>query len=240
MSCSITGENACLIGLKLDLLENAISRNKKLLCIVSEYDYLIFNTQLIYYLINERGMGGVYITMNTSSDVILNMLATANVNMNEVYVIDCVLRTIGDGSKRGGRCFFVDSPKDLLGIGMALTEISERMSVLSKEMFLFVDALALRGMLNALHHPFKVAHFIEQRCLLTDIKVALLCVERGCNKKVVKALASVADEVVDLSRQGSFSWRCPNNHHIPQGKLNMDAKMSRTWNRTDQQSLITT
>ncbi len=199
MSCSIVMSSMHGMDLDFNALEDLLTKNKKLLCLVPEYEYFVFNTHLIYHLVNERGMSGACITMNTSGDVLFNMLNAAHVRMEEVYIIDCVLRSIGGAPRRKGRCFFVDSPTDLLGIGIALTEISERIKGFNRKKFLFFDSLTLRGMLNALQFPSKVAHFIEQRCLLACIDIAILSVERESDKNTIKAMRTIADETLQVA-----------------------------------------
>jgi|GEM_PF-257330 len=148
-------------------------------------------TQAMKSLINEKGMGCVYITLSQPTETVINNLAEAGIKMDDLYFIDCISRMTGKSMEKSEKITYIENPSSLEEVSLFL----ERMlgKVETEKKFLFLDSLSSLLIYNTEKTVKEFTHFIINRTRLMGISAVILSIKKKEVEELVKTLTPICD-----------------------------------------------
>ena len=125
------------------------------------------NVQVIKTLLN-KGMKGIYVTLNKPASAISSMLEEGNRTLTEgLYFVDCVTELVAGPTKRTHKCIYLH-PSNLTGI---------------------------YGNIETME---KFVQFITSRARTFNLESVLFSIERDMDTKMLDVLSKLCDKVIEI------------------------------------------
>jgi archaellum biogenesis ATPase FlaH len=126
-----------------------------------------FTIKTLEYLVNERKMAGVYVTINRPYSKILSELQAKNIDTNSVIFIDALTKTVGGSAINSEKCLYLNHINDLTELGIIITSAMKALS--SKERyFVLIDSITTMLIYNDPQAVSKFLHFITAKFRLLN------------------------------------------------------------------------
>lgn len=180
------------------------------LVLTSPDNYQSVAREIVRYLAGERGMPGVYATVNKPASALKDEMGVAARNICFVDAITPLVSAIRQSgemfvvSKRGieyaipqgsDGCVYVKSPENLTDISTAISESMDAIS--SEDKFMIFDSLSTLLLYNDAASVARFAHFLTGRLRMWRARGVLLSVENGSGE-LVSQLSQFCDTVVRI------------------------------------------
>ncbi len=144
-------------------------------------------------LVNEKKMGGVYLSITKPSDGISSILSAANVSTDDVYFIDCI--SLMAGKAQGGppneKVTYIENPSSLEEISMYLDRMLAK--VKSEKKFLFMDSLSSLLIYNTDKSVKEFTHYLINKIRLEKLVGVILTIEKKEVEDLVRTLTPMCD-----------------------------------------------
>lgn len=101
--------------------------------------YIQSTIEMLRYLVEEREMGGAYITVSKPYAYIMDVMEENNISTKNLFFIDCISQMGGGGGAQNEKCVFTN-PVALPEIMVHLTDQLKKVKTPKK--FLFLDCLS--------------------------------------------------------------------------------------------------
>jgi len=162
------------------------------LIIVDAKKYQKTNLELIKFLVNEKKVPGVYVTLNKPYETISRTLQNDNVDTRLIIFIDAV--TTGQIGKKKN-CLYIGSPEKLSDISVAM---DQAVKALPKEKFVFFDSINTLAIFNKPITVARFVHFLTEKMRQWKIKGIIISLEKGIDEVLINELTSLADSRIDI------------------------------------------
>lgn len=181
-----------------ELLDYLRSMPKEFIVLVNvrAEDYLKVNLEILKGLANDNKIPGVYITVNKPYRTMKKLLDDNKVNSEGIYFIDCISSSSGWKEEGMKNVFFLDSPQNLTGLGIAMNEAISAIG--DTEKFLFMDSLSTLLLYHNAGTVAKFSHFLTGKMRLWGLRGVLMSVERGAEPELTAQLSQFCDAVLTL------------------------------------------
>lgn len=163
-------------------------------------DYMRVNVGILKTLVNEEKLPGVYITVNKPYMTMKRVLEENGINIDKLYFVDCITQTAGGDVVKDGNVFYLDSPQNLTGLGVAMGEAVT--AIPGKDKFLFLDTLSTLLLYHNAGTVAKFSHFLTGRIRTWGLRGILISLEREADPLLTSQLAQFCDAVVNLGKNG--------------------------------------
>ncbi len=186
-----------------ELLDYIRSLPKDLIVLINVrgVDYQRTNTEILKVLANEENLPGVYITVNKPYQTMKRILKEEGVTTDQLFFIDCISKTSGmEIDSKDNSVFYLDSPENLTGIGVAMGEAIRRIP--GEDKFLFMDSLSTLLIYRSVGTVAKFSHFLTGRMRAWGLRGILLSVEKETDPEFTSQLTQFCDAVVTLDKNG--------------------------------------
>jgi KaiC/GvpD/RAD55 family RecA-like ATPase len=170
--------------------------NALVLVLVGAKYYVDTNMQIIRYLTVEKKLPGVYVTINKPYKTIKRILEEAKIPTSRIIFVDAISNYAGSESKKTKDCVFIDTPADLTGISIAISEAVEALPTQNK--FLFLDSLSTLLIYNSAGSVAKFAHFLTAKIRAWEITGIIISMEKETDKTLVNRLAQFCDHFIEI------------------------------------------
>lgn len=137
---------------------------------------------------------GLYITINQPYKSLIKILKENNINIKNLFFIDCITETIHGKPERTRKCLFISSPKGLTELGIAVSEVLE--SIKKREKFMFMDSLSTLLIYNSAGSIAKFSHFLMNKIRLANVTGIFISIEKEMDKKLISQLSSFSDRII--------------------------------------------
>jgi KaiC/GvpD/RAD55 family RecA-like ATPase len=165
-----------------------------LLFITSSRKYVSTNLKILDYLVNRKGLQGIYITVNRPYRSIKTLFEDNNINPESMFIIDIITKTVGGKEEDISNCIFLDSPANLTDLTISLHQAVEMFG--DKEKFIFLDSLSTLLIYNKSSTISKFAHFLTGRMRLWNCYGVIISIERETDSKLISQLTQFCDATV--------------------------------------------
>jgi KaiC/GvpD/RAD55 family RecA-like ATPase len=185
-----------------ELLEylRSMPRDSIILIDVKAEDYMKVSIDVLKVLVNEDKLPGVYITVNKPYATMKRILAGAGVKAEKMYFIDCITKMAGgEVIPNDKNVFYLDSPQNLTGLGVAMAEAIT--AIKGKEKFLFMDSLSTLLLYHNSGTVAKFSHFLTGRMRVWSLRGILMAIERETDPEFTNQLSPFCDAVVKLENK---------------------------------------
>jgi len=167
---------------------------------VGAEDYVGTNVAILKALADDNNkLPGVYITVNKPYTAMERLLEKEGVDTKRIYFIDCVTKMSGGGTGGGKNVFFLDTPQNLTGLGVAM---SEAITVMGEgDKFLLMDSLSTLLIYHSVGTVAKFSHFLTARMRTWGLKGILMAVEKDADPEFTNQLSQFCDGVVKIDKK---------------------------------------
>jgi len=163
------------------------------------YSKLILN--LLNFLLVKRKLFGIYITVNKPFDSLRTWLKKNGIDVDKLFFIDAVTRTIAERAMLTEKCLFISSPTNLTDLSISLAQILKNPKPEKK--FILLDSLSTLLIYNSPETVLQFVHFISSKMRMSRILGLFLCLEEEKSKKVISSLSQFCDKVVVWKKKKS-------------------------------------
>lgn len=173
----------------------SIAEDQITLFIVPAKDYVEVDNELLHYFINVKKMGCIYVAANKPAQLVNKILENAKVNTEKIWYIDCVSGRVSS-PHRIEKVIFLETPRDLTNMSIAITNFVKNMPEKSK--MLFIDSLTTLTIHNDINTIAKFTHFIINQARNWGVSMALISIEEEAEAELINKISIIVDKVVKL------------------------------------------
>lgn len=169
--------------------------------ITESQNYFKDTVRIIKILVNELGLDGIYITVNKPYQSLAQLFNENKINVEKIFFIDCITKTVGGKPQITENCLFIASPQNLTELGVALAQAMEIMKGKPNK-FLILDSLSTLLVYNNAGTVARFSHFLTTRIRLSKLKGIFIIVEKEMDKKLLTTLEEFCDKTIKLEIGG--------------------------------------
>jgi len=179
----------------LDQKVKAMPDNSVTLISSKSEDHGTVVSKTLDILINQKGMGGVYVSVSRPYEFIVSTMQGAGVSSDDLYFIDCISRMAGKSTHdKPDNVVFVENPSSLEEVSMYLDRMLGK--VKSGKKFLFLDSLSSLLIYNSDKSVKEFTHFIINKIRLENIAGVIFSIEKKEAEDLVKTLVPMCDSEI--------------------------------------------
>lgn len=172
-----------------------LPRGSVVLVISAAENTLKKNIEILKFLLG-NGYSGIYITINQPYKTLNDLFADRGLDIEKIFFIDSITKTIKGEPKREENCLFISSPQGLTELGIA---VSEAMGSLKTEKnFLFLDSLSTLLIYNSTGSIAKFSHFLMNKIRLSNVTGIFISIEKEMDRKLISQLSQFSDRTISL------------------------------------------
>ena len=170
--------------------------------------YLIFNmSKTVLYVIDSgkffdgvtrvlkkqsKKANVIYVTTNKPYDNLINSLEEKKIDTDNIFFIDCISKEVGVDPEDVGNCIYLDSPKSLTSMSIAIKESIEN---IDGEKTLILDSLSTLLIYNDARTMGKFSNFLINKMRSMKADAVILTLESDVDKDIIKKIESFVDKV---------------------------------------------
>jgi len=168
-----------------------------LLFVINTEDYLEKNIAILNEVLKQEDAIVIYITLNRPYSALKKILEKNNINTDKLFFIDCITKTL-DAEKEEKQCLFLENPRNLTNLAIAIDEIIS--AVPSKNKSLFVDSMSTLLIYNRVEMVSKFMHVLTGKIRVLNLNGVLISTEKELDPELDDQLNLLVDKTVDLSK----------------------------------------
>lgn len=163
----------------------------------SSDDYFEVNMELLKHLVNERDLPGVYVTLNKPYNQIKEEISKRGIDGEGIFYVDVISEHNDHDYEEQDDAIFMDSPEDLTGLSIVISEAVESMGDGPK--FVFMDSLTTLKIYNDMNTVSKFAHYLTGQMRSWDGVVGIiLSIKEEMDDELGSRLSQFCDDVIKL------------------------------------------
>jgi hypothetical protein len=166
------------------------------LVVVDAKKYQKTNLDLIKYLVSEKKIPGVYVTLNRPYDIMQRTFQKNNIDTRLIIFIDAVTNTSGE-VKKVKNCLYIGSPEKLSDISVAM---DQAVKALPKEKFVFFDSINTLTIFNKPVTVTRFVHFLAEKMREWKIKGIIISLKKGIDEVLINELTTLTDSRIDVGK----------------------------------------
>jgi archaellum biogenesis ATPase FlaH len=157
-------------------------------------DYGMLTPRLVKYFVN-KGMKGVYVTVNKNTADLLDAFRAENIRINNILFIDAVAGLTGVGKIEGESFNYVDSPKDIVGLSILIEKAVA--SIGEGKKFIIVDSVSTLFVYNKERVVERFIHSLSGKIRAWKAKGVFILAE-ATSEEIVNVLSQFCDRDIIL------------------------------------------
>jgi len=177
-------------------LEHKLVENEQAVLLqTSAEKYAESTIELLKYMVNEKGMGGVYITVSRLYNYMVYTMKDANINTENLFFVDCVSQMGGGGEVELENCVFT-SP---IALSEIMTHTDDLLGkVKTRNKFIFLDCISTLLVYNKERSVKKVAmRLLTYVRLHHEVICILVTIQGDTPPKLLGYLRTLCDKVIE-------------------------------------------
>jgi KaiC/GvpD/RAD55 family RecA-like ATPase len=194
------GELIELLGPRRDVrlkIEKVFQEMKGTTSIIVKENLKEYNLLNVYLLkkFSDKGTPGVYVTLNKSLTALNAFLEKEQIDTSKNIFIDAISRLTGAKEAQGSSFVYVDSPKNLIEINMAIEEAVEGMN--AKKIFVIIDSVSTLLVYNKEKSVEKLVHSLTGKMKDWNAQAIFVAVE-STNMEIINTLTQFCDKMISV------------------------------------------
>lgn len=181
------------VGARLKEKLAEIKESYIVLLVTPTRKYQDVNLELLKYMVNEKKLSGAYITVNKPYTVMKKRLEGV-VDTRKIIFIDAVTKAVSDGRVEEEGVLFIDSPKNLTDISIAISEAAN--SIPDERKFILFDTLSTLLLYNSAGTVARFTHFLIGRMRSWEAEGVLLSLEKEEGEKIISQISQFCDATI--------------------------------------------
>jgi archaellum biogenesis ATPase FlaH len=154
--------------------------------------------QMMDFFVNEKDMGGIYITTTRPARAISNRLSLKKIDLEDIFFVDCISYSVGANIRDEDEILYVESPTQLESVMLKTYWLLKKVE--TEQKFVFLDSLNTLGIYNAERMLSEFFHTFINKLRTQEVFGVILTVGEDPPKEVIKMLELVCDEAMDLRK----------------------------------------
>lgn len=144
-----------------------------------------------------RGAVAIVVTTNQPYLILKKLYEREGLDLSKVYFVDAITRyAVGAEPAGAANAQFVNSPENLTGMGIAVTQALKEVE--GGNVFVFVDSISTMLIYLSSADVSKFIHFLSSRLKILNVSGVFLAVGKGLDPLLLTRLTTFVDEVIDL------------------------------------------
>ncbi|MCL7410772.1 MAG: hypothetical protein M8350_03035 [Methanosarcinaceae archaeon] len=189
--CTITEEIIKTIDEALkDETEPGIS-----LVLTTAKKYNEANVTLTEYMVNTKGIPGVYVTLNKPYRTMIKNL-DGKVDLRMLIFIDAITKSTGGKINKEDECLYLDTMQNLTDLGVAIDQAIR--AIPNDEKFLLFDSLSTLLIYSQVGSVSKFIHFLTGKIRALGVNGILLSLVHGEEDEFLSQLSMFCDQTIYL------------------------------------------
>lgn len=158
--------------------------------------YSLVGNSLLRNFVGEKGMQGVYVSVNRPFVAVKRALAKEGIDHAKIRFIDMVSRMSGANQPEARNCDYLDAPTNLTELMLALEKAVD--AIKQPRKFLIVDSVATLLVYNDVEAVEKLVHALVGKANEWDTQTVLLMVLSGETRGFVQIIGQFCDKVANI------------------------------------------
>jgi KaiC/GvpD/RAD55 family RecA-like ATPase len=152
-------------------------------------------------ILEKMGYSGVYIALSKGYEDMLKIFKKNKIPVDNIYFVDGISKLYGEKRTSTKNCMFVSGPLNIEEISTAIYEILPQLG--KKKKFVFLDSVSVLNIYNNLPRTMRFSKFLTSTMKKMEVDGIMVSISEGiANKKLVKELSILCDEVIEISEEG--------------------------------------
>jgi len=189
--CIITEEMSKIINEALkDETEPGIS-----LVLTTAKKYNEANVTLTEYMVNTKGIPGVYVTLNKPYRTMIKNL-DGKVDLRMLIFIDAITKSTGGKINKDDECLYLDTMQNLTDLGVAIDQAIS--AIPNDKKFLLFDSLSTLLIYSQVGSVSKFIHFLTGKIRALGVNGILLSLVHGEEDEFLSQISMFCDQTIYL------------------------------------------
>lgn len=170
--------------------------NNLVLVLTSSKKYSQTNLTILKHLCNQYNYPGIYVTSSRPYSSLVAVLEKNKIGMNRLFFIDMVSLSSSSASLKAKNCLFMESPRALTELSIALSQAVDAIHMEDK--FVYLDSLSTLLIYNEVGTVKRFVHFLTGKMRLWGVKGIVISLEKETSPELLDQLTQFVDKVVKV------------------------------------------
>ena len=166
------------------------------LVLTSAKKYNDANVALTEYMVNTKGIPGVYVTLNKPYRTMKKNLE-GKVDLRMLIFIDAITKSTGGKINKDDECLYLDTMQNLTDLGVAIDQAIR--AIPSEDKFLLFDSLSTLLIYSQVGSVSKFVHFLTGKIRALGVNGVLLSLVHGEEDEFLSQLSMFCDQTIYLN-----------------------------------------
>lgn len=167
------------------------------LVLTSAKKYNEANVALTEYMINTKGIPGVYVTLNKPYRTMKKNL-DGKIDLRMLIFIDAITKSTGGKINKDDECLYLDTMQNLTDLGVAIDQAIR--AIPSDDKFLLFDSLSTLLIYSQSGSVSKFIHFLTGKIRALGVNGILLSLVHGEEDEFLSQLSMFCDQTIYLDQ----------------------------------------
>lgn len=155
------------------------------------------NVTLTEYMVNTKGIPGVYVTLNKPYRTMKKNLE-GKVDLRMLIFIDAITKSTGGKINKDDECLYLDTMQNLTDLGVAIDQAIR--AIPSEDKFLLFDSLSTLLIYSQVGSVSKFIHFLTGKIRALGVNGVLLSLVHGEEDEFLSQLSMFCDQTIYLDK----------------------------------------
>ena len=155
------------------------------------------NIALTKYMVNTKGIPGVYVTLNKPYRTMKKNLE-GKVDLRMLIFIDAITKSTGGKITKDDECLYLDTMQNLTDLGVAIDQAIR--AIPNEEKFLLFDSLSTLLIYSQVGSVAKFIHFLTGKIRALGVNGVLLSLVHGEDDELLSQLSMFCDQTIYLNK----------------------------------------
>lgn len=176
-------------------LDKAYENNQVVLLITDSKNYHEVNSKVLEFLVEKKDSLGIYTTINRPySD--LKRALDKYLDVGQIFFIDAISRETGCDVVDTKDALFLETPRDLTDISIAISELVDMMP--EEKKFLFIDSLSALVLYNHKKAVTDFTHHLTGKMRSWNMAGVIISLKEEVDEEMTSYLTQFCDRTVEI------------------------------------------
>lgn len=177
-------------------IEN-LKGNWNILFLTKSNNYYEFTKWFTNKIMSEKNANCIYLSVNRPYITVKEFLTENKIDEKRIQYLDAITKTIGGNTAYNGNCKFLESPTDLTGFGIGMTQAYNAFEN-KKNVYFILDTLSTLLVYNSPQSVIKFIHFLNNKTRVLGIKSALIAMKNDLSEQMIATISQFCDAVEEV------------------------------------------
>jgi hypothetical protein len=166
--------------------------------ILPSNDYEKTNLELLRILSAQNNIVGSYVSVNRPYTDLIKVFEKSEIVHDNLFFIDCITKELGGKPADVPNCVYIDSPKALTDISIAMHHFIEHTA--NRDKFIYIDSISTLSIHNDQNRMMKFIHYLTGKIRLWGIKGVMVALHEDADRKMIAEISPFCDKMIDMTQ----------------------------------------